>query len=41
MGVYYDMQDSSYFRGTLLETEYVASYTNFVPQLKLKKVSLK
>ena len=37
MGVYYDMQDSSYFRGTLLETEYVASYTNSCTSVEVKE----
>ena len=37
MGVYYDMQDSSYFRGTLLETEYIASYTNSCSSVEVKE----
>ena len=31
------MQDSSYFRGTLLETEYVASYTNSCTSVEVKE----
>ena len=37
LGVYYDMQDSSYFRGTLLQTEYVASYTNSCTSVEVKE----